>query len=177
MTTILLLLLSFFFNLPACATEDSTHCYWDASVQGQWAGCFVHLAQRGCSPLPALTEPQSTQTNALTGLLEGGKVGGVGITPTTTEGVPMPLLSAFRQATQDVHQRASDKRLDKALKGNPSAVTLLTKVHTMREVQSLLPYGWKLVAQDTLHHTFLGSGVARSTFVLAHDNPTLEVRP
>ena len=62
----------------------------------------------------------------------------------------MPLLSAFRQATQDVHQRASDKRLDKALKANPSAVTLLTKVHTMREVQSLLPYGWKLVAQDTL---------------------------
>lgn len=53
MTTILLLLLSFFFNLPACATEDSTHCYWDASVQGNGQGAsFISLSEDAVLYLP-----------------------------------------------------------------------------------------------------------------------------
>jgi len=83
------------------------------------------------------------------------------------------IKSAFQQATSDFAQKESDKRLDKALRKNPRASVLFTKVSTMREVERLLPYGWRLMVQDSAHHTFLGTGVSASTFLLAHDNPNL----
>jgi predicted RNA binding protein YcfA (HicA-like mRNA interferase family) len=67
-----------------------------------------------------------------------------------------------------------DRRLQRALKKDPLATTLFTKVRTMREVESLLKFGWRLVAQDSSHHTFIGTGVSSSTFLLAHANPTLQ---
>lgn len=82
-------------------------------------------------------------------------------------------MNIIRQAIETQAQRESDRRLQKALKKDPRATTLFTKVRTMREVESLLKFGWRLVAQDSSHHTFLGTGVSSSTFLLAHTNPTL----
>lgn len=83
-------------------------------------------------------------------------------------------MNVFKQAAEAQAKRESDKRLQRALKKDPRATTLFTKVRTMREVKSLLKFGWRLVAQDSSHHTFIGTGVSSSTFLLAHANPTLQ---
>ena len=40
----LALIIALVLGLPACATEDSTNCVWDASVQGNGTGAsFVDI--------------------------------------------------------------------------------------------------------------------------------------
>lgn len=38
MFTSFIITLALIMGYPACPTEDSTHCYWDASVQGNGVG-------------------------------------------------------------------------------------------------------------------------------------------
>lgn len=83
-------------------------------------------------------------------------------------------MNILRQAIETQARRESDKRLQRALKKDPRATTLFTKVRTMREVKSLLRFGWRLVVQDSYHHTVFGTGISTSVFLLAHDNPTLQ---